>query len=78
VVDDSTAVIGSSSLDSRSFHFNAERNVQISDDATGQRTAATCQDELGLSVEIRPERWDQRPLAHRLGGALARCLSPLL
>ena len=34
--------------------------------------------DLDQSVEILPETWKQRPITHRIGDALARCLSPLL
>jgi cardiolipin synthase len=78
VADDYVSVVGSSNLDFRSFYFNAECNVLIFDDATGQTMAETFQEDLGQSTELRLETWNQRPLAHRLGDALARCFSPLL
>jgi cardiolipin synthase len=77
VVDDYVSVVGSSNLDFRSFYFNAECNVLIFDDATGRTMAQTFQEDLEQSTEMRLEAWNQRPLAHRLGDALARCLSPL-
>jgi cardiolipin synthase len=77
VVDDYVSVVGSSNLDFRSFYFNAECNVLIFDDATGRRMAQTFQEDLGQSIEMQLEAWNQRPLAHRFGDALARCLSPL-
>jgi cardiolipin synthase len=78
VVDDYVSVVGSSNLDFRSFYFNAECNVLIFDDATGQTMAQTFEEDLRQSLEMRLETWNQRPLAHRLSDALARCLSPLL
>lgn len=77
VVDDYVSVVGSSNLDFRSFYFNAECNVLIFDDATGRTMAQTFQEDLGQSIEMQLEAWNQRPLAHRFGDALARCLSPL-
>jgi hypothetical protein len=47
------------------------------DDATGRTMAQTFEEDLEQSIEMRLEAWNQRPLAHRLGDALARCLSPL-
>ena len=78
VVDDYVSVVGSSNLDFRSFYFNAECNVLILDEATGRTMAHTFQEDLEQSIEMRLETWNQRPLAHRCGDALARCLSPLL
>jgi cardiolipin synthase len=78
VVDDYVSVVGSSNLDFRSFYFNAECNVLILDDATGCTMAQAFEKDLGQSLEMRLEHWRHRPLAHRLGDALARRLSPLL
>ena len=78
VVDDYVSVVGSSNLDFRSFYFNAECNVLIWDEATGRTMAQAFEEDLGQSVEMRMETWNRRPAAHRLGDALARCLSPLL
>jgi phosphatidylserine/phosphatidylglycerophosphate/cardiolipin synthase-like enzyme len=72
------AIEGSSNLDFRSFYFNAECNVLILDDATGRTMAQAFEKDLGQSLEMRLENWNRRPLAHRCGDALARCLSPLL
>jgi cardiolipin synthase len=78
VVDDYVSVVGSSNLDFRSFYFNAECNVLMFDDTTGRMMAQAFEEDLGQSVEMQREAWNHRPLAHRLGDALARCLSPLL
>jgi cardiolipin synthase len=78
LVDDYVSVVGSSNLDFRSFYFNAECNVLIWDDATGRTMAQVFEEDLGQSVEMRLPTWNQRPAAHRVGDALARCLSPLL
>lgn len=78
VVDDHVSVVGSSNLDFRSFYFNSECNVLILDEATGRRMAGAFEEDLRQSLEVRLEDWNHRPLAHRLGDALARCLSPVL
>jgi cardiolipin synthase len=78
VVDDYVSVVGSSNLDFRSFYFNAECNVLILDDGTGRRMARAFEEDLERALEVRLEDWQHRPLAHRWGDALARCLSPLL
>jgi cardiolipin synthase len=78
VADDYATVVGSSNLDFRSFHFNAECNVLILDEATGQRMTCAFEKDLAGSVEIRLDEWKKRALLHRVGDSLARCLSPLL
>jgi len=78
VVDDYVSVVGSSNLDFRSFYFNAECNVLIFDDTTARAMADAFQEDLGQSIEMHLESWKRRPLVHRLGDAIARCLSPLL
>jgi len=78
VADDYVTVVGSSNLDFRSFQFNAECNVLILDEDTGQRMTCTFEKDLAGSVEIRLDQWKKRPLLHRVGDSLARCLSPLL
>ncbi len=77
VVDDYASVIGSSNLDFRSFYFNAECNVLIFDEMTGETMAQQFQEDLKQSTEIRLETWSRRPLLHRLRDILARSLSPL-
>jgi cardiolipin synthase len=78
VADDYVTVVGSSNLDFRSFHFNAECNVLILDEETAQATASAFEHDLAGSVEIQLDQWRKRSVAHRFGDALARCLSPLL
>jgi cardiolipin synthase len=78
VADDYVTVVGSTNLDFRSFHFNAECNVLIFDHETGHSMSRAFQSDIGQSAEIRLDTWSQRTIAHRLGDALARRLSPLL
>lgn len=78
VADDFVTVVGSSNLDFRSFHFNAECNVLLLDAETARTMTSTFEADLAGSVEIQPGQWRKRPMAHRLGDAIARCLSPLL
>ena len=78
VVDDCVSVVGFSNLDFRSFFFNAECNVLTWDDETAQTMSEAFEEDLGQSLEIRLENWNHRPMGHRIGDALARCLSPLL
>jgi cardiolipin synthase len=78
VADDYVTVVGSSNLDFRSFHFNAECNVLLLDDDIGQRMTCAFEADLAESLEIQLEHWKKRPMAHRFGDSIARFLSPLL
>jgi cardiolipin synthase len=78
VADDYISVVGSSNLDFRSFYFNAECNVLIFDDATGETMSQAFLEDLERSIEIRADKWNRRPLMHRCFDAVAHCLSPLL
>jgi cardiolipin synthase A/B len=78
VADDFVSVVGSTNLDFRSFHFNAEANVVILDAPTGRAFADAYRDDLTRSVEIDANAWTKRPGLHRIGDNLARRLGPLL
>jgi cardiolipin synthase A/B len=78
VVDGYAAVVGSTNLDFRSFHFNAECNLVILDEPTGTQLEAVFRDDLTRAKEITPAIWARRSLAHRVGDRLARLLSPVL
>ena len=78
VADDFLSLTGSSNLDFRSFHFNAECNVVILDGEVGQIFARAFETDLAQSVEMTREAWSRRPLLHRVGDALARSLGPVL
>ena len=78
VADDFLTLTGSSNLDFRSFHFNAECNVVVLDEAIGRTFAAAFEKDLERSVEVTRDEWSRRPLLHKLGDAIARSLGPLL
>ena len=78
VADDFLSLTGSSNLDFRSFHFNAECNVLMLDSETGRTFAAAFEADLKESAEITSETWAVRSLRHRVGDALARRLGPIL
>lgn len=78
VADDYVSVIGSTNMDYRSFHWNAECNLLALDEATAGRLRTAFEDDLRLSRPIRLEEWRSRPVLHRVGDALARCLTPVL
>ena len=78
VADDRVAVVGSTNLDYRSFRFNAECNLMIFDEAANEALAGAFETDLAKSEEIRQPGWRRRPLPHRVGDSLARCLAPVL
>lgn len=78
VADDSASVVGSSNLDFRSFHYNAECNLVFFGAAQASALADAFEADLAKSTEIRREEWNARSFLHCLGDALARRLSPIL
>lgn len=78
VADDFVSVVGSTNLDFRSFHFNAEANVVILDAPTGRAFADAYREDLTRSLEIDADNWTKRRRLHRIGDNLARRLGPLL
>ena len=78
VADDYVSLVGSTNLDFRSFHFNAECNLVILDGPTGRTFSAAFEDDLSHSIEITPAIWSRRSILHGLGDAVARSLGPLL
>jgi cardiolipin synthase len=76
VTDDFVSLVGSSNLDFRSFHFNAECNFLILDEEVGRTMSAAFERDLASSREI-DSSW-RRTFLHRAGDAVARKLGPLL
>ena len=78
VADDFVSLAGSSNLDFRSFHFNAECNIVMLDEETGRAFSERFEQDLEESVEITPADWARRSFLHKTGDALARRLGPVL
>ncbi|HEY6928921.1 MAG TPA: phospholipase D-like domain-containing protein, partial [Thermoanaerobaculia bacterium] len=78
VADDRVCVVGSTNLDYRSFHLNAECNLVIIDPKTAARLGEAFEEDLSRSREIRMEEWRRRSLGQKLRDQAARCLAPLL
>jgi cardiolipin synthase len=78
VADDFVSVVGSTNLDFRSFHFNAECNLVILDAGVGRTFAATFEEDLTRSTEITAAGWRGRRPLHALCDSAARLLAPLL
>jgi cardiolipin synthase A/B len=78
VADDLVGVVGSTNLDYRSFHLNAECNLVILDEKTSSALVRAFETDLTHSREITAEEWRARPFLHGLGDQVARCLAPVL
>jgi cardiolipin synthase A/B len=78
VADDFISVVGSTNLDFRSFHFNAECNLVLLDPEAARAFSGAFEADLTRSVEITPIEWGRRSFLHRIGDAIARELGPFL
>jgi cardiolipin synthase len=77
LIDDETSLLGSANLDIRSLQLNFEVNVVIASGTVNKALADLFEQDLGTSVEIRPEDL-QTGIKAELLEALANLLSPLL
>jgi cardiolipin synthase len=78
VADDFLVLVGSTNLDFRSFHFNAECNLVVLHEPTGAAFAGAFETDLEHAIEITPAIWAKRPILGRVGDRLARLLGPFL
>jgi len=78
VADDFVSAVGSTNLDFRSFHFNAECNLVILDEEVGRTFASAFEEDLTRSREITAAGWRGRAPLHALGDSAARLLAPAL
>ncbi len=78
VADGYVSMVGSTNMDFRSFHFNAECNVVALDARVARILEEQFQADLAAATEITLADWDRRGGLHRLGDQLARMLSPVL
>jgi cardiolipin synthase len=78
VADGYVSMVGSTNMDFRSFHFNAECNVVALDADVARTLEERFEADLADAVEITRAAWDARTTLHRAGDQLARGLSPLL
>jgi cardiolipin synthase len=76
VADDYVSLVGSTNLDFRSFHLNAECNFLVLDGDVGRTLSRAFERDLESSREI-DDSWQRTP-AHRAGDYLARKLGILL
>jgi cardiolipin synthase len=75
LIDRTLAMIGSSNLDFRSFHLNAECNALCFDPRLGASLALQFERDLVESVEQDSASWSARSFWHRCGDLLAKRLA---
>ena len=78
VADGYLSMVGSTNMDFRSFHFNAECNVVALDEGVARTLERRFEADLLDATEISLAEWDRRTRLHKAGDAFARMLSPLL
>jgi cardiolipin synthase len=78
VADDNVSVVGSTNLDFRSFHFNAECNLVIFHEPTARAFVNAFREDLTRAGEITPGDWRRRRPGHALADSAAKLLAPLL
>lgn len=78
IFDKHATIVGSSNMDSRSFHLQFEVNIAIDDPAINAVLAHEFLVRLRESVQITRQDWGQRSTLARLRDAAARLMSPVL
>ncbi|HYB52723.1 MAG TPA: phospholipase D-like domain-containing protein [Thermoanaerobaculia bacterium] len=78
VADDVISIVGSTNLDFRSFHFNAECNLVLLGESAGSAFTAAFEEDLSRSTEVTRTGWRRRRPLHALGDSAARLMAPLL
>jgi len=78
VVDDETAVVGSSNFDDRSMRLNFELSVLVHKESTNRTLAKLFLDVTAESHEINRATFGRRPIRERLVESALRLWSPLL
>ena len=78
VVDGYVSVVGSTNMDYRSFHWNAECNLVVLSEAVAARMRAAFEADVVGSYPVTADAWGARALRHKVGDRLARLLTPLL
>ncbi len=74
VIDGYWSTVGSTNLDMRSFLHNSEVNLIAIDQNFGTVMENAFNEDLKNSLEINPEKWEQRPTSDRMREWMARRL----
>lgn len=72
VIDGYWSTVGSTNLDMRSFLHNSEVNLIAIDQEFGSVMESAFNEDLKNSIEVTPEKWEERPLSDRLQEWFAR------
>lgn len=78
LIDRRLALVGSSNMDLRSFRLNFEVHALVEDRDASAQLYESMQQDLGNSIQIKPEVWRNRGLRARLTEGASRLVSPLL
>jgi cardiolipin synthase len=78
VVDRCLTSVGSTNFDPRSFHLNAEANLNVYDGPFAERSTEMFERDLARSRRIALEEWRRRPLRERLIEKMASLVQPQL
>jgi cardiolipin synthase A/B len=76
--DGYVSMVGSTNMDFRSFHFNAECNLVALDAGVARTLEERFTADLADADEVTLAAWDRRTALHRIGDRLARAVSPVL
>ncbi|GET27700.1 cardiolipin synthase [Prolixibacter sp. NT017] len=78
IVDGEVASVGTANMDYRSFDSNAEVNAIIIDEEVAGKIKADFEKDLEDSYRLSLTEWEDRPIAQKLIGSMARLIAPLL
>lgn len=78
VVDDEVSTVGTANIDVRSFKLNFEVNAFIYDRDKSHELAELFEQDLLLSTELTPEKYNDRSLMIKIKESIANLISPIL
>lgn len=78
IIDDTHVVLGSSNMDTRSFHLNFEADALVEHPGFNRRLSGLFSDALDESEEVELESFVERPYKTRLLEGVARLFTPVM
>lgn len=78
VVDDEVSTVGTANIDVRSFKLNFEVNAFIYDRDKSHELAELFEQDLLLSTELTPEKYNDRSVMIKIKESIANLISPIL